>query len=158
MQISFMASAEYSTYGKEFSSGDDLMVVSKADLRWYYFLGSLQISHAGVDISPPWDWVPLFDAMYCMRDVIIFAQGGDRLGRIDFTENAESIKFELNEDFLCVKPSYLKSEFTCTVSEFIIAGSGFIYAELERITSEYPRLAQNACVRSLAREVSIHLS
>ncbi|MFF7928896.1 hypothetical protein ACFZDP_49005 [Streptomyces mirabilis] len=136
---------------------DSLAAVSRADLRWEYFLGTLEISHFGIEIGPPWGWVPLFDAMYCVRQVMIFAKGGDALGKIDFTENDESIGFELKGNSLHVVPSYLDSELTCAVDEFISAGSAFIRRELIRVTSEYRSLAENSHARELAREVSLEL-
>ncbi|MFD7595464.1 hypothetical protein ACFV6D_20800 [Kitasatospora sp. NPDC059812] len=134
-----------------------MATTTRADLRWYYFLGSLEISHCGTEIGTPWEWVPLFDALYCVQQVMIFAQGGEALGKIDFTENAESIDFELEGSSLRAMPSYLEFEVACIVSEFISAGSDFIRNELIRVTSEYPLLAKNFHVRELAAEVSLEL-
>lgn len=155
MDISFRSGTEYSSHGRENLRGDDLAAVSRADLRWYYFLGALRLSHAGVDLGPPWGWVPLFDAMYCVQQVMLFAQGGQGLGRIDFTENDESIDFELDRKHgsLRVIPSYLECEVLCAVDEFVAAGGEFIRGELERVVSEYPSLAGNSHVQALKRAI-----
>ncbi|WP_329347525.1 hypothetical protein OG226_01880 [Streptomyces sp. NBC_01261] len=157
MEISFDSSTEYSGHGRENLCGDDLAAVSRADLRWYYFLGALRLTHAGVDIGPPWGWVPLFDAMYCLEQVMLFSQGGQGLGRIDFTENDESIDFELDRNFgsLRVIPSYLECAVVCTVDEFVAAGGEFIRRELGRVVSEYPSLAGNPHVQVLKRAVGL---
>ncbi|MFE8942681.1 hypothetical protein [Streptomyces sp. NPDC007856] len=157
MRISFTPSEDYGAHGREHVQGDSLGAVSRADLRWYYFLGSVQVSQSGIEIGPPWGWIPLFDVMYSVRQVMIFAEGGDALGKIDFTENDESIDFELGKDMLHVAPSYLNSEITCTVTEFVTAGAEFIRAELRRVASEYPSLIDNAHVQELARSVALEL-
>ncbi|MEU1508154.1 hypothetical protein [Kitasatospora sp. NPDC005748] len=157
MRISFRPSEFFGAHGREHAHAADLAAVTRADLRWYYFLGALEISHHGTEIGPPWEWVPLFDALYCVQQVMIFAEGGEALGKIDFTENAESIDFELNGTSLHMVPSYLEFEATCTANEFISAGSDFIRNELIRVTSEHPLLAKNRHVRELAAGVSLEL-
>ncbi|MFC8711191.1 MULTISPECIES: hypothetical protein [unclassified Streptomyces] len=156
MNISF-SNVEYSKHGREWIVGDDLSVVSKADLRWYYFLGRLSISVSGKEIGPPWGWVPLFDAFCCIQQVMIFAQGGDALGRIDFTENDEFISFEFEGDDLRVTPTYMEGQLFCSVADFVTAGSEFIRDELSTRVDAHPSLARNPSVRSLAMEVGLRL-
>ncbi|MEU2154586.1 hypothetical protein ABZ532_06120 [Streptomyces sp. NPDC019396] len=154
MEISFSPSDDYAAHGRERRQGADLAAVSRADLRWHYFLGRLSISHSGTEIGPPWGWVPLFDAMYCVQQVVVFAQGGEALGRIDFTENDESIGFELERNgSLRVVPTYRESELRCSVAEFVAAGAEFIRRELGRVMAEYPALAGNEHACALAEEV-----
>ncbi|WP_433510203.1 hypothetical protein ACQP2T_40880 [Nonomuraea sp. CA-143628] len=157
MKISYSPSPDYADHGRERRQGGDLAAVSRADLRWYYFLGRLSISRSGVEVGPPWGWVPLFDAMYCVQQVMVFAQGGNALGKIDFTENDEFISFELDRDGLRVVPTYLESELHCSVDEFVAAGINFIREELERVVTEYPSLARNQHVRALAREAGLEI-
>ncbi|MFD5424266.1 hypothetical protein [Streptomyces sp. NPDC127084] len=161
MEISFSPSADYAAHGRERTQGgDDLATVSRADLRWYYFLGHLSITHSGTEIGPPWGWVPLFDAMYCVRQVMDFAQGGDALGRIDFTENDESISFERDQaGGLRMSPSYLaaESELRCPAAEFLSAGTGFIRTQLLRVMTDYPDLTRNHDTRALARDVGLEV-
>lgn len=157
MKIFFSPSPDYADHGRERTQGGDLAAVSRADLRWYYFLGRLRISRGGVEIGPPWGWVPLFDAMYCVQQVMVFAQGGNALGKIDFTENDEFISFELDAGGLRVVPTYLESELHCPVDEFVTAGANFIREELRRVVTEYPSLARNQHARALALEVGLEI-
>ncbi|MEU0570441.1 hypothetical protein ABZ297_34330 [Nonomuraea sp. NPDC005983] len=92
-----------------------------------------------------------------MQQVMIFAQGGQALGKIDFTENDECIDFTLSQGTLRMAPSYMESELNCTVDEFVAAGTEFIRGELRRVTSEYPSLARNSHVRALARDVGLEI-
>jgi len=101
--------------------------------------------------------VPLFDAMYCVQQVMVFAQGGNALGKIDFTENDEFISFQLDRDGLRVVPTYMESELHCSVDEFVVAGINFIRGELERVVTEYPSLARNQHVRALVREAGLEI-
>jgi hypothetical protein len=157
MKISFSPSSDYADHGRERMRGADLASASRADLRWYYFLGRLSICRSGVEIGPPWGWVPLFDAMYCVQQVMIFAQGGDALGKIDFTENDEFISFELDRGGLRLVPTYLEDEVRCSVDEFVAAGQSFIREELRRVVMEYPALARNRHARALALEVGLEI-
>ncbi|MEU5596569.1 hypothetical protein [Streptomyces sp. NPDC020298] len=158
MKISFSPSLDYTDHGRERTRAGDLAAVSRADLRWYYFLGRLSISRSGVEVGPPWGWVPLFDAMYCVQQVMVFAQGGNALGKIDFTENDEFISFELDRDGLRVVPTYLEFELRCSVDEFVAAGVNFIREELQRVVTEYPSLTRNQHARALAMEVDLEIS
>ncbi|MGV9326795.1 hypothetical protein [Streptosporangium sandarakinum] len=110
MKISFQSSPDYADHGRERAQGGDLAAVSRADLRWYYFLERLSISRSGVEVGPPWGWVPLFDAMYCVQQVMAFAQRGNALGKIGFTENDKFVGFELDRDGLRAVPTHLESE------------------------------------------------
>jgi hypothetical protein len=158
LRIAFSASVEYGPHGREHTRGDDLAGVSRADLRWYYFLGSLRISQEEIDISPPWTWIPLFDAMYSVRHAMRFAEGHEALGTIDFTENDEAIIFTSNNGQLTLAPSYLEgSDVACSVAEFLDAGSLFIRSELTRVISRYPSLTDNPHVRALGREVGLKI-
>ncbi|WP_432173957.1 hypothetical protein [Streptomyces sp. Tue6028] len=157
MKISFSPSPDYADHGRERTQVGDLAAVSRADLRWYYFLGRLSISRSGVEVGPPWGWVPLFDAMYCVQQVMIFTQGGNALGKIDFTENDEFISFELDRDGLRMVPTYLESELHCSIDEFLMAGTNFIREELERVVTEYPSLARNQHVCALAKEAGMEI-
>ncbi|MEU9174339.1 hypothetical protein AB0D34_42410 [Streptomyces sp. NPDC048420] len=157
MQISFGSSVDYSSHGRERAQGDDLAAVSRGDLRWYYFLGTLHISHGGTEIGPSWGWVPLFDAMYGVHQVMTFARGGPGSGRIEFTENDEFIEFRLDRDrkYLRVVPSYMGTEVSCGVDDFITAGRKFIRDEVARVTTEYPSLAENHHVQLLRVELGL---
>jgi hypothetical protein len=157
MKIYFTPSPDYAGHGREHVQGDELDAVSRADLRWYYFLGRLGISDSMREIGPSWGWVPLFDAMCCVRQVMVFAQGGDGLGKIDFTENDEFIDFQRTQKGLRLVPTYSKFELECTIGELVTAGGSFIREEVKRVIDEYPSLARNEYVRSLALDVGLNL-
>jgi hypothetical protein len=93
--------------------------------------------------------------MYCVQQVMVFAQGGNALGRIDFTENDEFIKFELDGRDLRAIPTYMGSELVCSAREFVAAGSDFIREELKRVVAQYPKIARNEHAYALAQEVGI---
>ncbi|MBF9135543.1 hypothetical protein I0C86_42645 [Plantactinospora sp. S1510] len=86
-----------------------------------------------------------------------YVEGGGGLGKIDFTENDEVIRFELEGGDLRVMPSYTKSALSCAVGEFLAAGSGFIRREIVKVVSEYPSLLNNAHVHALAKDVDLEL-
>lgn len=152
MRITFSSSADYGPQGYE-RRGENLMTASRADLHWYYFLGSFQITRAEVDISPPWNWVPLFDLIYSLLGVIALIEKGQTTGRIDFTENDEVIKFTLSGRELHMFPTYASSELICPAGEFVSAVHEFVRRELRRLAVEYPSLMQNDHVVEIAQSV-----
>ncbi|WP_238604770.1 hypothetical protein [Amycolatopsis sp. Poz14] len=157
MEISFSPSPVYTPAGREYAHAEGLAAISQHDLQWYFFLGQLSISHAGIGIGPPWGWVPLFDAMFCVRNVMAVARTGSGTWTIDFTENAELIVFDFDRGSLRVTPTYLDTVVHCSADEFVAAGTGFITGELRRVLAEYPSLARNQAARTLARDVGLEL-
>ncbi len=157
MRISFSASADYGPSGYEHRRGDDLANVSRADLRWYYFLGSCRIVHEQVDIGPPWSWIPLFDLVYSLQNAVVFAEGGKTIDRIDFTENEEAIVLVRNRHEFRMLPTYVSSELTCSVSEFASATRSFVRSEVRRVTAEYSSLARNSHVLEIAGSVGLEI-
>jgi hypothetical protein len=157
MEISFSLSEEYRFYGREHTYQISLDDVSKTDLRWYYFLGRLGIAQSGLNIGPSWTWIPWFDAMYSVLDVMVFAQGGDDIGRIDFTENDEFITFDLEGEVLNITASYTAVELRCSVKEFVTAGRNFIRSSIRQVVAAYPALGKNAAVHDLALDVGMNI-
>ncbi len=157
MRISFSASADYGPSGYEHRRGEDLANVSRADLRWYYFLGSFRIVHEGVDIGPPWSWVPLFDLVYSLQSAVVFVEGGEAIDRIDSTEKEEAIVLVRNGPEFRMLPTYVSSELTCSVSEFTSATRSFVRSELRRVTVEYSSLARNSHVLEIAGSVGLEI-
>jgi hypothetical protein len=155
MNISFSPSPDYGPYGRERYQGEDLSRVSRADLRWYYFLGSFRMMHRGVDIGPPWTWVPLFDLIYGLRNAVAFTVGKSDVSRIDFTENAEAIDLALDGGEVRLLPTYTTSSISCSVLDFESGVDSFLRHELARVISEYPSLGQNGDVASLVASVRL---
>lgn len=156
MRIEFVPDPFYGPQGREWQGGD-LAEVTRADLRWYYFLGGLRISDGGREIGPPWGWIPLFDLLCNLQQVLIFLSGGDALGIVDFTENAEKIEFSLKGDALTISPTYEADTLECHVGSFIAECERFLRAELVRVLNEYPNLARNVNVRELAMTLDVEI-
>jgi len=152
IRIGFAPDSLYEPQSREHTSAD-LAEVTRADLRWYYFLGRVSMGDDGTEIGPPWGWVPLFDFLYNLREVLEFSKGGSALGLIDFTENAERIDFALRGDSLIATPSYQEAVLQCPVSEFVAEGRRFIRAELARVVQQHPRITHNPHVRDLAESL-----
>lgn len=149
MRFTFQPSEVYSPYGREHAQHGHLAAVSKADLRWYYFLGELNISHREVAIGPAWGWIPLFDVIYSVCGMMEFIQGNGGSGRIGFTENAEYIDFSPSGDDVLVQPSYRDTFFTCPAGEIISAGKEFIREGLLYAVSSDASIAENPHLQSL---------
>ncbi len=78
--------------GREHHVGTDLAVVTRADLRRYYFLSGLSFRINEPELTPPWSWTPMFDILRSMKGVLEYLERGEH-STIGFTENAELIEF-----------------------------------------------------------------
>ncbi|MFE9129046.1 hypothetical protein ACFYOF_27125 [Streptomyces sp. NPDC007148] len=61
IKIEYRQTGPYVDQGQENREGADLAVVSRVDLRWYYFLSDLTFTIDEADLTPPWSWTPVFD-------------------------------------------------------------------------------------------------
>jgi hypothetical protein len=97
---------------------------------------------------------PLVDALYSVRGVMRFARVEVTFDRIDFTENAEYLELTVDGERIHVTSTYLDSELSCPVDEFLASGTSFIHAELRRVIDAKFSLARNPTFRALAQEVA----
>jgi hypothetical protein len=120
-------------------------------------LGRLSITDGSREIGPPWGWIPLFDILCKLQRVLIFLGGGDALGIVDFTENAEKIEFSFEGDALLISPTYEVDALECPMNVFIAECESFLRAELVRVSNEHPDLIENVAVRQLAMVLDMEL-
>jgi hypothetical protein len=54
IEIEYRQTGPYVSHGRENREGVDLAVVSRVDLRWYYFWSDLSFTIDEIDLTPPW--------------------------------------------------------------------------------------------------------
>jgi hypothetical protein len=148
IEIKYRQTGPYVSHGQENQEGVDLAVVSRADLRWYYFWSDLTFTIDEIQLTPPWSWTPVFDFLWSMKGVLAHLELGED-STIGFTENAELIKFAVNDGQVRVSCTYSTAEAVCELADLRSAWLEFRQAVLTRLRGEYPRLAANPVLAEL---------
>ncbi|MFF3639297.1 hypothetical protein [Streptomyces sp. NPDC002250] len=112
IKIEYRQTGAYVDQGQENREGVDLAVVSRADLRWYYFLSDLTFMIGEVGLTPSWPWTPVFDFLWSMKGALEHLEPGERT-TIGFTENAELIDFLPEGEKVRVSCTYATAEAIC---------------------------------------------
>ncbi|MFE9422247.1 hypothetical protein ACFYNO_04690 [Kitasatospora sp. NPDC006697] len=149
IKIEYRRTGPYTGRGREHREGARLAAVSRAELRWYYFLSDLSFTVDETELGPPWSWTPVFDFLWQLKGVLEYLERGER-STIGFTENAEMIEFAPEEDGkVRVSCTYAASEAVCELGELKEAWQGFRRAVLVELGREYPPLAANPVLAEL---------
>ncbi|MGY6024661.1 hypothetical protein [Streptomyces spinosirectus] len=148
IKIEYHQTGSYVGQGQENHEGVDLAVVSRADLRWYYFLSDLTFTIGEAELSPPWSWTPVFDFLCSMKGALEHLERGERT-TIGFTENAELINFLPEGEKVRVSCTYATAEVVCERLDLKNAWLALREAVLTQLSVEYPRLAANPVLAEL---------
>ncbi|MFE0512825.1 hypothetical protein [Streptomyces sp. NPDC058964] len=148
IKIEYRQTGPYVDRGQENREGVDLAVVSRADLRWYYFLSDLTFTIGEAELSPPWSWTPVFDFLWSMKGALEHLERGERT-TIGFTENAELISLLPEGEEVRVSCTYAATEAVCGRVDLKDAWLALRQAVLTQLSVEYPRLAANPVLAEL---------
>ncbi|MFE0458561.1 hypothetical protein ACFW1A_04770 [Kitasatospora sp. NPDC058965] len=148
IEIEYRRTGPYVEHGRENREGVDLAVVSRADLRWYYFLCDLSFTIGEVHLTPPWSWTPVFDFLWSMKGVLEHLERGEH-STVGFTENAELIEFAPDDGKVRVSCTYAAAEAACELADLKDSWLGFRQAVLTELSGKYPRLAANPVLAEL---------
>ncbi|MER6067090.1 hypothetical protein ABT167_39420 [Streptomyces sp. NPDC001792] len=152
IKIEYHRTGPYLDQGQENREGADLAAVSRADLRWYYFLSDLTFRIGDTDLSPPWSWTPVFDFLWSVKGVLGALERGER-STVGFTENAELVLFVPEGHQVRVSCTYGTATAVCELGDLKNAWLTFRQAVLTRLTGEYPSLATNSVLAELTLSV-----
>ncbi|UKZ02839.1 hypothetical protein BOQ63_001515 (plasmid) [Streptomyces viridifaciens] len=142
IKIEYRRTGPYVDRGREHQDGADLAAVTRAELRWYYFLSDLSFTIGETELAPPWSWTPVFDFLWSMQGVLEQLERGER-STIGFTENAELIEFVPEDGKVRVSCTYATAEAVCELADLKDAWQGFRQAVLSELSAKHPRLAAN---------------
>ncbi|AZQ37415.1 hypothetical protein EJ357_31460 [Streptomyces cyaneochromogenes] len=148
IKIEYGQTGPYVDQGRENRKGVDLAVVSRADLRWYYFLSDLTFTIGEAELSPPWSWTPVFDFLWSMKGALEHLERGEQT-TIGFTENAELISFHPKGEEVRVSCTYAMAEAVCERVDLRNAWLIFREAVLTQLSNEHPKLAANPVLAEL---------
>ncbi|WP_441248571.1 hypothetical protein [Kitasatospora sp. McL0602] len=148
IKIEYLRTGPYVDRGREHREGVDLAEVSRADLRWYYFMSDLSFTVGGAEMAPPWSWTPVFDFLWSMHGVLGYLERGEH-STIGFTENAELIEFTPEAGAIRITASYSEESALCPLPELRDAWLAFRHTVLTELGAEYPQLAANPVLAEL---------
>lgn len=148
IKIEYHRTGPYVGQGQENSEGVDLAVVSRSDLRWYYFLSDLTFRIGEVDLTPPWSWTPVFDFLWSMKGALEDLERGEPTN-IGFTENADLIDFLPDGEQVRVSCSYATAEAVCDRVDLRNACLVLRETVLSQLVVDHPRLAANPALAEL---------
>src|SRR5689334_11197480 len=112
IKIEYLQTGSYVDQGQEHQEEVDLALVSRADLRWYYFLSDITFTIDEAELTPPWSWTPVFDFLWSMKSALEHLERGEHT-TIGFTENAELINFVPEGGKVRVSCTYAAAEAVC---------------------------------------------
>ncbi|WP_430379881.1 hypothetical protein [Streptomyces sp. B1-3] len=124
IKIEYRQTGSYVDQGQEHQEDVDLALVSRADLRWYYFLSDLTFTIDEAELTPPWSWTPVFDFLWSMKGALEHLERSEPT-TIGFTENAELIRFVPEGEKVRVSCTYTTAEAVCERVELRNAWLGF---------------------------------
>ncbi|MGW0838352.1 hypothetical protein [Streptomyces prunicolor] len=150
IRIEYRRTGPYVDQGWENREGADLAVVTRADLRWYFFLSDLRFTIGEAVLTPPWSWTPVFDFLWSLKGALDHLERGERT-TIGFTENAELIVFvpEPGGEQVRISCTYASVEAVCERPDLQHAWLVLREAVLTRLSGEYPGLAANPALTEL---------
>jgi hypothetical protein len=149
IKMEYRRTGPYLVQGQENREGADLAAVSRADLRWYYFLSDLTFTIGETDLTPPWSWTPVFDFLWSTKGVLEALERGEH-STVGFTENAELIHFVPEGQEVRVSCTYGTAEAVCELGDLKNAWLNLREAVLTQLSDEYPALAANPVLGELA--------
>jgi hypothetical protein len=130
----------------------ELENISDDEISYSFLLGnvSLYSSHAMIEME--WEWIPLLDMAYCLKEIARnLTTNGEAKECFEFTENAETLEFSKEAEFLKITASFSSTVISTTIEEFEIATSNF-----HRSISKYIRA--NILIKEPPKNLQKYLS
>lgn len=153
IKIEYLRTGPYVDRGREHREETDLATVSRADLRWYYFLSDLSFTVDGVEIAPPWSWTPVLDFLWQLGGALGYLEHGEA-STIGFYENAELIEFTPEAGKIRISSTYSTVMAICEFADLKDAWVAFRDAALTELDREFPQLAANPAIAELSSDPS----
>ncbi|MCE6991160.1 hypothetical protein [Dyadobacter sp. CY323] len=140
-----MFKIQYKIQSEQFN---DVRNITEDEIHYDFLLGSLSLLASDAEIDMEWDWIPLLDFAYCMKEIVFALKKYDVAFEIfEFTENSEILKFSLHNDQLKVSASFSSifidtslTDFESAVMDFHLSISNYIRTnviELPKVLSKY---------------------
>ena len=118
--------------------------LSSSRIQEQVLLGDLILALGEVDCSARWSWIPILDLAACLSAIAVALRKTEcSVERFEFTENAESILFERDADFVRVTPSYIPCSHSVRLVELSECIAAFRDRALACALESFPGFAQS---------------
>ena len=122
-------------------------------LRYEAFAGNISFVIDNCDLSMHWGWVPVFDFVICLYEVLYELKSGKPRSIIDFTESEEELLFEIKNDNIEVSASYSHCKGMIRSDEFFAKGITFIKKVFSDFERDFIGLSDNYIFKKIQKDV-----
>ena len=121
--------------------------MSDEEIRYNFLLGNLILFSPGTRIEMDWEWIPLLDFAYCLKEIVSNLKTNDYSKEyFEFTENAETLSFSRQREGLKIVASFSSTVIETTLIDFEKAVHDFHFSISEHIrrniSNKPPRVLQ----------------
>lgn len=100
----FMFNIVYKIIKEQFR---EIESMSEEDIRYSFLLGNITLVSSDVKIEMEWEWIPLLDFAYCLKEIKSnLKKNNSTKESFEFTENAETLEFIRKENELKISASF----------------------------------------------------
>jgi hypothetical protein len=132
------------------SHGTSLETAGATELRYDLFLGNVILRNDSCNLDAAWGWIPLLDFASGIEKICIdLSSQSLNEAKFTFTENDETLNFELVEGNVVVSASYSSCEIVVPQAEFVMKVRSFISRLRGVVEADCPEIVRNASYRSL---------
>jgi hypothetical protein len=122
---------EYKVIQEEFTG---IETMSDEEIRDNFLLGNLILLSPNTRIEMEWEWIPLLDFAYCLKEIVSNLKNNDYSKEyFEFTENAETLEFSRQKEGLKIGASFSSVVIETTLISFEKAVYDFHFSISEYI-------------------------
>jgi hypothetical protein len=135
---------EYKIIHEQFAG---LEKISDEEIRYNFLLGNLILISPDAIIEMKWEWIPLLDFAYCLKNIVNNLKTDNTFKEyFEFTENAETLEFSMQKERLKIVASFSSVIIETTLADFEDAVYDFHFNISEHIrkniSNELPKVLQ----------------
>ena len=120
----------------------DISSASHTTLDNHLFCGDVYFRINGVSFDAPWGWIPVISFSMQLCEIVCTIREGE-VGRLEFTESDDEIRFVKNKDVMNVSCDYSKAHAQVSLSEMRDAGLMFATRIFDELSARWPLLKTN---------------
>jgi hypothetical protein len=129
----------------------DFATASPEDLHYTLFPGNIYIRGQGVDLSAPWEWIPVLDFALTLETI---AKDLDYSPAqlFEFTDSNAALNFRYDGLNVEITANYAPGVLRLPLVEFRDVVHNFCQRVIDELTRKHERLAENPEVRRYLRK------
>ncbi len=121
--------------------------ISEKEIQYNFLLGNITLFSSDTKIEIEWEWVPLLDFAYCLKEIVSNLKiNAVAKEYFEFTENAETLEFSRQAEQLNIIASFSSTIIETTLAAFEKAVSNFHSAISkyiqEKLSHKPPKILQ----------------